>query len=801
MKTITVRIAHVAERLETRIAPAYSAFVNGAFINLAGDASNDTLEISAVDGLLKHNRFTVGDAGFESDFDFDSFAAGVQTVPAEASRIVTINLGLGNDTVILGSDGRADRLNAMFGVLNTGADGDTLRIDQSARTDPVNLTTSGNLTIGTGINVSRSGDVFGTLAVLTGSGADTVSLAGVLAATSTVVTTNDGDDIVTGPSVTTQLVLDGGGGNNRLIGGTQSDILTGGDGNDQLTGGNGSDILFGGAGNDLLVGGDGNDIIFAGAGLDKITWAPGDDNDTIEGQDGADVLVFNGANIAETFEVSANGGRILFTRNVATVVMDLNDVEEIQLNTLGGADLVTVNDLSGTDLKAFRVNLAGFTGAPDAATDTVTLNATNGDDDIHVVTNGSAVQAIGVSPLLELSGFDTFDQLSIQPLLGNDNVFVAPTAQAKLTIFHTGETSSGALVGDLTFSSPSHNKIGKGPAVMVAGNLLGPGTDLVIANTKAKTISILINAGDGTFLPSINLKTGGKKPSGVALGDFDRDGQLDIAVANKGSRNVSVFFNQGGGTFSDPTLFAVGGAPSKLRAGDINGDGNTDLVMLSGSNKLTIRVGDGDGGFAAPSSLATGGSGATDLVLGDFSGDGRTDIAVANRGSKNVTFLVPDAAFIFGAPQPFTVSSSPRALATGDIDGDGRLDLAVAHRVAKFVSVLLNSSTGGMLGFAPEITVNNLGRKAPSAIALKDVDLDGRDDLILTDVTHGAISILRNNPASPATFFEPIVFDLEVKDRSKNLALIVTDLNEDGRPDLTAANGSLNNVTVLTRTV
>jgi hypothetical protein len=123
----------------------------------------------------------------------------------------------------------------------------------------------------------------------------------------------------------------------------------------------------------------------------------------------------------------------------------------------------------------------------------------------------------------------------------------------------------------------------------------------------------------------------------------------------------------------------------------------------------------------------------------------------------------------------------------------------VAHRIAKFVSVLLNSSTGGTLGFAPEITVNNLGRKAPSAIALKDVDLDGRDDLILTDATApGTISVLRN-PTGPATFLEPIVFDLDLNGRPKNLALIVTDLNEDGRPDFAVANGSLNNVTVLTR--
>jgi hypothetical protein len=61
-------------------------------------------------------------------------------------------------------------------------------------------------------------------------------------------------------------------------------------------------------------------------------------------------MLFNGSNIAENFAVSANGGRVLFTRNVANIIMDLNDLERIDLNALGGADNLVVNDLSGTDV-------------------------------------------------------------------------------------------------------------------------------------------------------------------------------------------------------------------------------------------------------------------------------------------------------------------------------------------------------------------------------------------------------------------------------------------------------------------
>src|SRR6185503_4749539 len=94
----------------------------------------------------------------------------------------------------------------------------------------------------------------------------------------------------------------------------------------QLTenGGLGNDILIGSEGDDQVNGGDGNDTALMGAGDDVFTWNPGDDNDILEGQAGVDKMLFNGAVIAENINVFSNGGRILFTRDVANVVMDLN---------------------------------------------------------------------------------------------------------------------------------------------------------------------------------------------------------------------------------------------------------------------------------------------------------------------------------------------------------------------------------------------------------------------------------------------------------------------------------------------
>jgi hypothetical protein len=53
-------------------------------------------------------------------------------------------------------------------------------------------------------------------------------------------------------------------------------------------------------------------------------WSPGDRSDTLEGQDGIDTLLFNGANVTENVSISANGGRVLFFRDVASVTMDMD---------------------------------------------------------------------------------------------------------------------------------------------------------------------------------------------------------------------------------------------------------------------------------------------------------------------------------------------------------------------------------------------------------------------------------------------------------------------------------------------
>jgi Ca2+-binding RTX toxin-like protein len=214
--------------------------------------------------------------------------------------------------------------------------------------------------------------------------------------------------------------------------------LDGDAGNDTLAGGQGIETLIGGDGNDTADGNGGNDQALLGAGDDTFVWDPGDGSDTIEGGDGIDTMVFNGANADEQIDLSANGHRLRFFRTQANITMDSAGVETVDFNALGGADLVTVNDLSGTDVSAVNVDLAGTLGGAsgDGQRDRVVVNATNGDDAISVKGDAGGVNVKGLAPPVEILHSEAAnDRLDINTLDGTDTVDSGGLAAGAIQLF------------------------------------------------------------------------------------------------------------------------------------------------------------------------------------------------------------------------------------------------------------------------------------------------------------------------------------------------------------------------------
>lgn len=217
--------------------------------------------------------------------------------------------------------------------------------------------------------------------------------------------------------------------------------LDGGAGDDRIAGGAGAEKLLGGDGNDTIDGNGGNDTADLGAGDDTFIWDPGDGSDTIEGGDGSDTMVFNGAAGAEKMTLSANGSHLKFVRDLGNITMDTHSVENVDVNALGGADIVTVNDLSGTDVGRVLVDLAGALGgtAGDGQADRVILNGTNGDDQVAVFGDTNGINEKGLAPSVEILHAEAAnDRLEINTLAGQDKVDSGGLAPNTIGLFVNG---------------------------------------------------------------------------------------------------------------------------------------------------------------------------------------------------------------------------------------------------------------------------------------------------------------------------------------------------------------------------
>ena len=228
-----------------------------------------------------------------------------------------------------------------------------------------------------------------------------------------------------------------------------STSLRGGGGNDKIVGGKGGERLSGGDGNDIVDGNGDRDIAALGAGDDIFVWNPGDGSDIVDGQSGADRMQFNGASSAEQIELSASKGRLRLSRDRGSVVMDTDGVEQVDVNPLGGEDLVTVDDLAGTGVSVVRADLAGsLKGAPpDDVADRLVVNGTSADDAITATGDPGEMKVIGLPAGVAILNQEPTDELVVNALGGSDTIDASTLAADAITSNLNGGAGSDVIAG------------------------------------------------------------------------------------------------------------------------------------------------------------------------------------------------------------------------------------------------------------------------------------------------------------------------------------------------------------------
>ena len=288
----------------------------------------------------------------------------------------------------------------------------------------------------------------------------------------------------------------------------------------------------------------------------------------------------------------------------------------------------------------------------------------------------------------------------------------------------------------------------------------------------APTNALYRNDGDWRFTDVTDPSGAGDTGFGlgVAVGDYDNDGNPDLYLNNFGA-NV-LYRNNGDGSFTDMTAQAGVANGNRVGAGacffDMAADGDLDLYVASYvdftyQNHRTLTVGgypayagpisyppaadtlyrnNGDGTFTDVSVIsgvaAVKGTG-MGVVCADYDGDGDTDVIVGNDMAANFVFenngsgKFQEVGLVTGLAYDFNgKASATMGVECGDYDNDGRLDFHMTsyrHELA----ILYRNTGGGLFedvtrrtgageGTFPYLTWGN---------GLVDFDNDGHRDLFV----------------------------------------------------------------------
>jgi FG-GAP-like repeat len=364
--------------------------------------------------------------------------------------------------------------------------------------------------------------------------------------------------------------------------------------------------------------------------------------------------------------------------------------------------------------------------------------------------------------------------------------------------FQTVYTMTGN--GDGTFNAQQSTPIPGCPTGLTAGDFNNDGKiDIAAANAvhcdnlQGYQITILTGNGDGSFQSPHSYRASGLYALTPAVGDFNKDGNLDLAAVIQGSNAIDVFLGNGDGTLQHEKTFAVDSYPTNLVIADFNGDGFPDIAVTEGEGDVGVLLGNGLGNFAPPAYYEAGYN-LLALAAGDFRTSGKQDIVT---DPQTVSFdegslsLLVNLGGTFRGARNYRPSIDSVSMSVGDFNGDGFNDIVEGQsgsgsNVSVEIGVLLNNGKGGFKN--PVITSLPTALSSGSYIATGDFNKDGKLDVA---VSLGAVdgkenvTILLGN--GDGTFTLGTNYDLAAG--IGPAAIVSGDFNHDGNLDLLAICG------------
>lgn len=397
--------------------------------------------------------------------------------------------------------------------------------------------------------------------------------------------------------------------------------LDGGFGNDTIIGSQGAETVYGGEGNDIVEGGRGDDTAYLGRGNDVFIWKPGDGSDLVEGEAGFDTLHFDGSDGDEVMQLSPNGDRLKFFRDLGNINMDLGSIERVEVEAKGGNDFITANLPTG----AAPANVEFYVDGGDGND---TIEGGNGNDTFY---GGN--------------GNDVMDGNR-----GDDTAYMGEGDD--LFIWDPGD-GSDLIDGEKGYDTMRFNGSGSNEDFDFTANgdflrFFRSVGEIVMDTTSVEQVDLNANGGEDTVtindlqdtdVKAININLGG--PTDPQTGD----GAKDTVTVNGTTQKDTISI------YGDADGVVVEGLASKVSITYaeydkdtliVNGDGGNDKIDASGLAKDTIQL------------SINGGAGKDTLIGGQgdeyIDGGEGNDLIIAGYGNDTVTGGTGRDAFRFNAP-------------------------------------------------------------------------------------------------------------------------------------------------------